>query len=312
MINFFFSSENENNSFDDNDNENKNNNSLKEKEKEICSFLSPYITTISDFKQPNNEPFDFLLDKDYEELYELFPYNKDKIKEIKEEDKLKEIINKKRQNNYIKKFIIKKPDRIFNIKKEIKLGRPKKNTFKKGKHDKFQKDNVIRRFKAQFVQNIYNFINFSFICNSNHINSKPINILQKICACDTKSISKSDNLKWFNSKIKDIFSQKVSTKFVCYESNYNFNLIKNLYENNVEKRVIQILEKTVKEMWNVYINDDKDNDFPGFNTIKYDIKKFRDMNEPEEYIKLYIEISNNFEKIFHEIKPRKKRNKDLV
>ena len=162
MINFFCSSENENKSFDDNENHNFSDD--KEKENEIKSFLFPYITTISDFKQTNNEPFDFFLDKDYEELYELFPYNKEKFKEIKEEDKLK-VIRKQYQNNYVKKFIIKKPKIIFNIRKEIKLGRPKKNTFKKGKHDKFQRDNVIRRFKAQFIQNIYNFINCSFSCN---------------------------------------------------------------------------------------------------------------------------------------------------
>ena len=72
--------------------------------------------------------------------------------------------------------------------------------------------------------------------------------------------------------------------------------------------MIEILEKTVKEMWIVYINDDQNNDFPGFNTIKYDILKFKQLNEPDDYIQLYIYISNNFENIFNKIKPRKKKN----
>ena len=78
-------------------------------------------------------------------------------------------------------------------------------------------------------------------------------------------------------------------------------------KKNEEKRVIKILEKTVKEMWIIYINDDKHNEFPGFNTINYDMNKFKELNESDEYINLFIYISNNFEKIFHKIKPTKKK-----
>ena len=39
-------------------------------------------------------------------------------------------------------------DKIFKIKKALKLGRKKKNSSKKGKHDKFQRENLIIRFKA--------------------------------------------------------------------------------------------------------------------------------------------------------------------
>ena len=78
-------------------------------------------------------------------------------------------------------------------------------------------------------------------------------------------------------------------------------------KKNEEKRVIKKIEKTVKEMWIIYINDDKHNEFPGFNTINYDMNKFKELNESDEYINLFISISNNFEKIFHKIKPRKKK-----
>ena len=68
---------------------------------------------------------------------------------------------------------------IFNIRKEIKLGRPKKNSNKQGKHDKFQRDNILRKIKAQLIQNIFNYINISFNCNRNYqsnINQKPIDV----------------------------------------------------------------------------------------------------------------------------------------
>lgn len=48
-------------------------------------------------------------------------------------------------------------------------------------------------------------------------------------------------------KIKEIFSQKISSKFVSYEPTYNNKLIQNVYEKHEELKVIKILEKTVRE-----------------------------------------------------------------
>ena len=157
--------------------------------------------------------------------------------------------------------------------------------------------------------NISNYINISFLKNKK--SKKPIKILQKISASQTKSISKSDNLLWLDSKIRTIFSQKISSKIVIYKSNYNIKLIEKIYEKKEEIEVIKILEKTVREMLIIYITDDKYNEFPGIKTIKDDIKKFRQKKEPEEYIKLYIYISNNFETIFKNINERKKKLKNI-
>ena len=78
----------------------------------------------------------------------------------------------------INKFIIKKTKRkrpkrnsfgsndkhkhIFSIKKVLKLGRKKKTSIKKGKHDKYKRDNIIRKFKVHLIQNIYDYINSLF------------------------------------------------------------------------------------------------------------------------------------------------------
>ena len=55
------------------------------------------------------------------------------------------------------KFKIKKTNKkqIFLVKKIVKLGRIRKNSQKKGKHGKYQRDNVIRRFKVFLMKNIY-------------------------------------------------------------------------------------------------------------------------------------------------------------
>ena len=46
--------------------------------------------------------------------------------------------------------------------------------------------------------------------------------------------------------------------------------------------------------------------FPDLIQLKYDIKKFRERNETEDYIKLYSSVCNEFEDIFMKIKARKK------
>ena len=69
--------------------------------------------------------------------------------------------------------------KIFNINKVNKLGRIKKNSNKKGKHNKLQKDNIIRLFKVRLMKNIYDYINSSFLINKNP-KKKKINILKKI------------------------------------------------------------------------------------------------------------------------------------
>ena len=158
------------------------------------------------------------------------------------------------------------------------------------------------------MKNIYNYINHSFIINNNKEKNNTVNVLQRISSFNSKSISKQDNIKWLNSKIKDVFSENLK-KFICFDLDYNKKLINKVIQEGKEQKIIYILNKTIKEMWIAYINDDKNNDFFGFETIKYDIKKLRKLGETEEYINLYIRVANNFEIIFNEINPRKTRRK---
>ena len=48
-----------------------------------------------------------------------------------------------------------KAKKIFSIKKIKKLGRIKKDSKKSGKHDKYKRDNIIRKFKVHLMQSIY-------------------------------------------------------------------------------------------------------------------------------------------------------------
>ena len=284
---------------------------INNNEKELNLFFSPNILDISTLNQMK-ESIDPLYDEENSQFSQLIlGPNIKNIFSIEESE-----IKEKETNKITKsKFIIKKQNinsnnknKIFKTKKVLKPGRIKKNSSKKGKHDKFQKDNIIRRFKVFLMRNIFNYINNSFIINTNKDENNRVNVLQRISSFNSKSISKQDNIKWLNSKIKDVFSENLK-KFICFDLDYNKKLINKVIQEGKEKKTIYILNKTIKEIWIAYINDDKNNNFIGFDTIKQDIIKLRKLGETETYINLYTKVANDFENIFNEINPRKTRRK---
>ena len=282
--------------------------------KESNTFFSQNLLDRSSLKESTSP----LINDDNSEISSLIGaniLNIENILSLEERENYENIYNLKiniNKNKSESKFIIRKEYKnkspIFKIKKILKLGRIKKDSNKRGKHDKFQQDNIIRRFKVFMMRNIYNYINNSFLINNNKKQNYKINVLKRISSFHEKSISKKDNIKWFNSKIKDIFSENLK-KFICFDFDYNIKLINKVYEEGKEIKIMYILGKTIKEMWFAYINDDKNNDFIGFETIKDDLNKLRRKGESEKYIKLYIKVANNFEKIFQNINPRNPRKK---
>ena len=230
-------------------------------------------------------------------------------KSFKQQESEKNVIPENNINNnkfkdYIPNFSTQNmKNRIFIINKVKKLGRIKKNSNKKGKHNKLQRDNLIMHFKVNLMKNMFEYINSSFEINKT--SEKKINILQKISCKSIYSISKNDNINWLKKKLKDLFSQNVSTKLVRYEKNYNEKIIKFVYDKKKEKDVINILDKSVKEMWKIYINNDN-NTFSGFKTLKDDIETMKKNGESNEFINKYEKVSREFESIFINIRERRK------
>ncbi len=256
------------------------------------------------------KPFTALLSDDCSELHLIKCFSNLKKKDSKKEnesnssDSIKD--NNENKSDDIQRIY--KKEKVFSIKKITKRGRIKKNSSKKGKHDKNNRDNIIRKFKVKLMNSLYDYINRSFIINTNRQTQK-IKIIKKLSSKDIKSIKKEDNIKWFNSQIKNVFSQNISTKIAHYDLDYNSKLINKIYLKGQEKRVINILDKTIKEMWLVYVNDDEENNFKGFHTLKDEIKEFRKKGQEEAYIEKYIKIAKNFEEIFVNIKSRNNKKK---
>ena len=76
-----------------------------------------------------------------------------------------------------------------------------------------------------------------------------------------KKYSTKDNQHFFNLYLYQLFSQDLSDKITQYSKDYNRKQIKSLYEKNEAKEVIEILNLTVKEMYQIYIS----NTIPDYN-----------------------------------------------
>ena len=120
------------------------------------------------------KPFELLFGQDYSEMnlnidsidLTSLHLDKDFMSNNNKKDNNKE--NNKDHNKVISyKFKIKKAKKkkskqslneigkkIFTIKKIMKLGRIKKNSSKRGKHDKYKIDNNIRRFKVHLMKSM--------------------------------------------------------------------------------------------------------------------------------------------------------------
>lgn len=292
-----------------------------EEEISQAPFDLSYDKTNVIFHENDLEPKDNDKDMDIESQEDILRYF---IQDYKPEKKSMTKNNSTTKTNTGFGGFPKKLKRIFNISKvNRKLGRIPILTYQKktivGKHDKFAQDNIIQKIKVNFHENIYILINKQY---ENYLESKGetdnitiIKLIRKISPKEIKKIRKDDNLRWFSSKLKDVFSFEISSKYNKYDKNYNKRQIESLYKENKAKNVINILEKSVRDMFYIYCNDIS---FDGFKTLKDDlvdlrIKMGRNEEEPfiQKYLDKYKEICCNLENIFLKKTSRKKNQAKL-
>ena len=209
--------------------------------------------------------------------------------------------------SFLKQEVIEHPikkQKIFEIfKMNKKLGRIKKNSKYKGKHDKLSEDNIIRKIKRRFHENLRLYINEEY--NNYRLKNKNLkktnNWLKKIAPNISSQIKKKDNLKWFQSKIFEIFSENISLKYSAHPLNSNKLKISNLLSLNDYINVKKLLNSTVEELFDKYINNEK---LSGFKTLDDDIKELKSKMESskekniKEYLIKYESIAKNMKTIF--------------
>jgi hypothetical protein len=194
---------------------------------------------------------------------------------------------------------------IFKIVKiNKKIGRIKKNSTVKRIHNKLSQDNIIRKIKGRFHEKLrlYNNEEYKkYLFKKTGKKKKLINWMKRISPKVSRRIKKEDNLKWFESKIFEIFSEKVSLKYSVNNFDLNKKKINKLIVLNEAKNVINILNTNVEELYEKYINNVK---IDGFKTLKDDMEELEvhmestNQENVKEYLQKYEYIAKNLKSIF--------------
>lgn len=233
--------------------------------------------------------------------------------------------NSMEDNDYMNAYFITKSStlykrkKIFNIFKEKKkqkptikiIGRKKKRDASrngnddydnnKEYHSKMKEDNLIQKIKVVFVNSSMNFINKRHKNYKIKINQKYERLVYKIKSEFVQVIKKDENLKFLQTSIRDLFSSDLSEKYSKQIKDFNRNQIAQLYRDNKEKEVIEILDKTVNCLLNDYAEGKyKDEGFSldiDLNEIKEKMEKNNEKNI-NNYIQEYKAKVKDFGNIF--------------
>jgi hypothetical protein len=207
----------------------------------------------------------------------------------------------------------------MNKSKNKKIGRIKKNMniCFITKHNKFSQDNIIRKIKRKFTESCRKYINYiykQYLLKNKEKDKNDIKdcFLRKVSPEIVRQIKKSENIKWLNTKLRDVYSVNIS---YCNknEKDYNIKNIEELYKEGKAIDIINLLNRTVKDLFVEYCSNEKKE---GFKKLDDDILRIKNKmikeNEEqiEEYIRRYKYIATHFENIFMDKIERKDKEKE--
>ena len=209
--------------------------------------------------------------------------------------------NENNENNGIYKTIEYK---IQEIKENKILGRKTKNSDKEGRHNKFSDDNLVRKVKCTLLDIITIFINslLKEIDKNKTDNSKKRELL-KMNQGQIVSSKADYNKEFLKKPLKDILSDKISTKYTKYDPLHNKNIIDSLLNDENEE-----LRLLFYNIFNMTFLDCLEH-FRGskYNCLLEGLQKLDDICEKfkePEYIKAFKHYVTDFENIIEKKKVR--------
>ena len=245
-------------------------------------------------------------------------------------EKKEDILNKKSKknikNNQNLNFI--ENNKITKNGKEKKKGRKKKEEKEKGDHTKDSYDNIMRKIKTHFLNQLNKFLNRIVI------NKKLI--FKRMSTDLNKELKRDYNLDLLDKTLKYLYeNEPLSGKFRSKKfsnKEHNKKLIKKIYEENTEIEAINLLNLTYRELFSVFTRNIKpisselemkiqnisclqyDNDFTNINAF---FKELEDKCFKEEefddnvnnYLKKVKNLCIDYEKWFLDKKGRKRTSK---
>ena len=202
------------------------------------------------------------------------------------------------------------------------LGRKKKNSGEIGKHDKYAENNMTRKMKVIIKNDLLDFINSkiknelnlsNIIINGKIYKENEIKLLN-IKQDQIKDTNVDCNIKFLNTKIRDILSEQISNNNpIKYPSNFNDILINKIYQIENGESITSILDMTFLECLKYYrkdediINDAKYSCLKGLEKGFENLKDRLIQKNDEKYADMLIELIKKFEKVYFDKKSRVKR-----
>ena len=113
---------------------------------------------------------------------------------------------------------------------------------------------IIKKIKRQFIKSIIKYINQLYI-NLLQKNKESKILIYKIIPDFCNASKKEDNNKYLSMTLRELFSSDLGRKFKTINKDYNKNIIEIIIQKNEPKEIIDLLNKTIKEAYEIYINN---------------------------------------------------------
>ena len=183
-------------------------------------------------------------------------------------------------------------------KKEIKILKKRGRKGKKVKvqnnaeHDKFTDDNVIRKIKTAIFQYILIKLNTSL--ENKHYKFLPLN------AELNKNLKRDLNVELLNKRIYEIYMSEDLNGHHINNNDSNKNLIKKIFEENIEIKTINILNMKFSDI----LKHIRENDLQNFLKLIKDKEEKKKEESFDKYINTVIQYLNEYEDWFKNTKGR--------
>ena len=300
--------------------------SIKEKENNLYNNnnLTNYFTNLSNItflNQKRKTPFVIDDEKKYANFkYKIFITTSNNEKS--DEEKINSEINSEK-NEYPKKVIFRMDKKFRNYKEErIKKnpGRKKKNSGEIGIHNKFSKDNMMRKLKNKVMESARRLINKMIKIESGE-EYKYFGEMRKIQGVFCQELNIKFNFWFYVQKLKTIFQFKMSTKYSKGDFDSNAQLISKIYSEKYKNkfpRTIKLLDMMFhqylheiflgeKNWTNEFEISEEDNQFG----INYFLKNKLDENKNDLfYLEKMNKLAIKYELFFLNKNPRIYSNKN--
>ena len=266
--------------------------------KKLKSYLSPNSNndnSISIELDEEREEKDEKFKKSFHEVFQLF---KDNFVENENKNSFEENIIEDNDFNNEYNGKNKKYENIFYlINKDGKgrsLGRLRRDIIPlyEIKKDKFDKNNILQKIIRNLIFSALSLINNAYEGKNSEKKSEPL--LRSIDAKEYNVYSNQKIYKFFNKTLGEIFSADISKRnsnfLRTHSKDYNKNIIEAIKKENSEKKVIELLNLTMKELHEKYIKEEiADLNFKD-DLIK--IEKEHGIGYKDKYEKIALELND--------------------